>query len=133
MFVLFPALWLALSRARQTDETCICTGVDYLDHETYLIDGTKTGNISFASTFEGACTDVEITPTLQDYDNNQFSCSKITSGPPGSIQVSACSISYANLYSGNWIIVLPHSGTGLVEARSFEIIVSRPLTTSTAP
>ncbi|KAK4175472.1 hypothetical protein QBC36DRAFT_354605 [Triangularia setosa] len=59
MFASFLVPLLALSgrasclNLRQNDDTCICTGADYLDHETYLIDGTKIGNFSFASTFEG--------------------------------------------------------------------------------
>lgn len=59
MIASFLVLWLALSgqalclTSGQSDDTCICTGVDYLDHEIYLVDGTRNGNFSFASTFEG--------------------------------------------------------------------------------
>ncbi|KAK4159998.1 hypothetical protein QBC43DRAFT_168826, partial [Cladorrhinum sp. PSN259] len=109
---------------------CQSTGLDYTDNGSYLIDGSAPGNFSFASIFEGSCSQVLISPTIRDQDNNKvYSCSAISPDPSGSVQISTCSIPYSSLTSGNWQIVVPLSGTTSQDKRSFRLTVTKPPTT----
>ncbi|KAK3315701.1 hypothetical protein B0H66DRAFT_533977 [Apodospora peruviana] len=94
--------WLAQAEDVSDSGACKCIGVDYADSGSYLIDSSVDGNFSFASEFEGSCTDsAAISTSLRDSDgNNTYKCSSISPAPIGSLQISTCDIPYSNLTTG---------------------------------
>ncbi|KAK4463594.1 hypothetical protein QBC42DRAFT_285222 [Cladorrhinum samala] len=136
IFLVNTCLWApALAAAGQAPDSCRSVGLDYTDNGSYLIDGSASGNFSFASSFEGTCEGLQqISPKLRDQDNNkQYSCSPIS---PSGVQISTCSIPYSRLTTGSWQIILPYPGAASSETRSFRLTVASPstvVTTATRP
>ncbi len=80
------AAMLLLSVTAQNDQ-CSCSGLDYVNGGSYLIDGGLQSQFTFNSIFTG-CPDGFITPILVDPSGSQFKCSEIETQPDGSQQSS---------------------------------------------
>ncbi len=50
--LLIPYLWVVLA-AWRAHATCTCTGLDYGNGGSYLIDGSSSDRFTFTSIFEG--------------------------------------------------------------------------------
>ncbi|KAK3361379.1 hypothetical protein B0T24DRAFT_671102 [Lasiosphaeria ovina] len=74
---------------------CQCTGLDYSDSGSYLVDSSTSGNFSFASQFQGNCTDRVASPILRDPDNNEYHCTNIRPTPLGFVQISTWQVKEA--------------------------------------
>ncbi|KAK3380912.1 hypothetical protein B0H63DRAFT_523653 [Podospora didyma] len=111
--------------------SCQCFGLDYSDSGSYLIDASANGNFSFASQFQGNCSDGVVYPTFRDPDSNQYGCSTIHSAPVGSVQISTCGIPYSNLTTGTWSIVIYLPSHNTTITRTFQLTVGVPATVVT--
>ncbi|KAK4149522.1 hypothetical protein C8A00DRAFT_18794, partial [Chaetomidium leptoderma] len=114
-------LWAVLAtlfidvNAQEADQ-CACSGLDYTDGGSYLVDGNSDDEFTFTSVFEG-CFQSTITPILVSPDGYGYECSSIESQPDGIEQASSCAISYSEMSSGPWTI--------LIEAPAHEFTVQR--------
>ena len=64
------------ARAQETGE-CSCSGLDYTNGGSYLIDGTSEDSFTFTSLFQGACFDASITPILISPEGYGYQCTPI--------------------------------------------------------
>ncbi|KAK1760021.1 hypothetical protein QBC47DRAFT_438402 [Echria macrotheca] len=108
-------------------EACQYTAVDYADAGSYLVNGNNDGKFTFATRFDGNCTNSEIKSVLRDPDNHVYSCTAMRPGDPGSIQISQCDIEYYEMQSGIWQIQL-QLPTGTTITRTFTLTVGAPST-----
>lgn len=102
----FVAAILIVPLSAQSNQGCSCSGVDYTNGGSYLIDGTANLNFTFTSVFNGTyclsasfhvcrlltyslgCRDSLVVPVLVDPNGNDISCTTIESQPDNSEQVS---------------------------------------------
>ena len=75
---------LSLLIARSSAD-CVCSGLDYTNGGSYLIDGSSPRDFIFTSQFSG-CDDDTIQPILVSPDGSQFTCSEIRAGEDGQQQ-----------------------------------------------
>ncbi|KAH8896612.1 hypothetical protein GQ53DRAFT_638956, partial [Thozetella sp. PMI_491] len=115
-----PALAQQDQQPSTSPSECYCTGIDYTNGGSYLIDGTANTNFTFTSVFEG-CQDSDVIPVLVDPNGNDFACTTITSQPADTEQVSECNIMYSQMASGTWNVVIQATGFDFVVQRSFRI------------
>ncbi|KAH8897725.1 hypothetical protein GQ53DRAFT_637620, partial [Thozetella sp. PMI_491] len=121
-FTLGALCRLALAETPSTNNaTCQCVGVDYSDEGSYFIDATEQGDFAFTSEFQGNCTDLTITPVLQDAQLREYKCSPIRTSLIGVQQVSTCNIEYSSMTSGLWKIVLAAPKNEWSHTRSFRL------------
>ncbi|KAK0710317.1 hypothetical protein B0T26DRAFT_861652, partial [Lasiosphaeria miniovina] len=109
---------------------CQCTGLDYSDSGSYLVDSSTSGNFSFASQFQGNCTDGVASPILRDPDNNEYHCTNIRPTPLAPV-LSCSDIPYSDLKTGLWAITIYMSPSNLTVTRTFRLTVGVPSTVVT--
>ncbi|AEO63873.1 uncharacterized protein THITE_2015860, partial [Thermothielavioides terrestris NRRL 8126] len=102
---------------------CSCSGLDYTDGGSYLVDGSSTNDFTFTSEFE-ECAQSTITPILVSPDGYGYECSPIESQLDGVEQSSSCAISYADMSSGTWTILIEAPEQNFSVQRQFNITVS---------
>ncbi|SPQ23403.1 1e799c4a-77a1-463b-ba40-6354720574f3 [Thermothielavioides terrestris] len=102
---------------------CSCSGLDYTDGGSYLVDGSSTNDFTFTSEFEG-CGQSTITPILVSPNGYGYECSPIESQLDGVEQSSSCAISYADMSSGTWTILIEAPEQNFSVQRQFNITVS---------
>ncbi|CAI4219286.1 unnamed protein product [Parascedosporium putredinis] len=129
-----PALSVALLAARARAE-CVCLGIDYTNAGTYFIDDTSSESFSFISEFRD-CEAADVTPILVAPDGAEHACSVLESGKDAVGQRSSCDISYADMGSGQWTIVIQGEEFAASFQRRFELKSTAPektvVTTDTA-
>ncbi|KAK1759900.1 hypothetical protein QBC47DRAFT_294018, partial [Echria macrotheca] len=118
----------ATGDAAQTDE-CSCTGLDYTNGGSYLIDGNSEASFTFTSEFDGNCFDASIVPILISPEGYGYTCSAIQSSLVRVEQVSTCNIGYADMNDGSWAIVIQSPDQGFVVQREFNLTAGGVATT----
>ncbi|KAK3940466.1 hypothetical protein QBC46DRAFT_260976 [Diplogelasinospora grovesii] len=109
------------ARDRSTQQ-CTCSGLDYTNGGSYLIDGNSDNNFTFTSMFTG-CLDSIITPILVSPNGDSYPCSTIESQPDDSEQPSQCSISYSQMTTGQWTIIIQAPDFDFTVQRQFNLTV----------
>ncbi|KAK4228650.1 hypothetical protein QBC38DRAFT_414169, partial [Podospora fimiseda] len=104
------------------DDQCSCSGLDYTDGGSYLVDGSSDDDFAFTSVFEG-CFEATIVPVLVSPDLVGYECSPVESQQDGVEQASTCPIPYSEMTSGTWIIVLYVPEQDFVVQREFNITI----------
>ncbi|KAK4168450.1 hypothetical protein QBC43DRAFT_201858, partial [Cladorrhinum sp. PSN259] len=103
-------------------DQCTCSGLDYTDGGSYLVDANSDDDFAFTSVFEG-CFESTITPILVSPDAIGYECSPLESQQDGVEQSSACPISYSEMISGTWIIVLDVPEHDFTVQRHFNLTI----------
>ncbi|KAK3381116.1 hypothetical protein B0H63DRAFT_545490 [Podospora didyma] len=103
-------------------EPCSCSGLDYTNGGSYLIDGTSEHNFTFTSVFNG-CFDSVITPILISPDGLGYLCSPIESQPDGNEQPSECDVTYSQMKGGEWTIVVQAPDYDFTVQRQFNLTI----------
>ncbi|KAK3984688.1 hypothetical protein QBC44DRAFT_252319, partial [Cladorrhinum sp. PSN332] len=101
---------------------CSCSGLDYTNGGSYLVDGNSDDDFTFTSVFEG-CFEATITPVLVSPDAIGYECSPVESQQDGVEQASACPIAYSEMISGMWIIVLDVPEHEFTVQRQFNLTI----------
>ncbi|KAK4107849.1 hypothetical protein N656DRAFT_802294 [Canariomyces notabilis] len=119
---LLASLALFLANAFAQDDECSCTGLDYTNGGSYLIDGNSEEDFTFTSMFEG-CFESTITPILVSPDGDGYECSPLESQPDGVEQASSCPIPYSEMGSGTWTIIIEAPEHNFFAQRQFNLTV----------
>ncbi|KAK1756961.1 hypothetical protein QBC47DRAFT_422042 [Echria macrotheca] len=101
---------------------CTCTGLDYTNGGSYLIDGTSDDDFTFTSVFS-ACGSDTVEPILLDPDGIGYACSTIAMQETGEQQQSSCPIAYSAMKSGTWSIIIQADGQDFQVMRTFQLTV----------
>ncbi|KAK0629299.1 hypothetical protein B0T17DRAFT_491360, partial [Bombardia bombarda] len=115
--------WLAafaVGVLAQETETCSCSGLDYTNGGSYLIDGESEDEFAFTSVFSG-CFDSTITPILVSPEGYGYECSAIETQPDDEEQASHCPIPYSKMSSGAWMIVIQAPDYNFAVQRQFNL------------
>ncbi|KAK3370035.1 hypothetical protein B0H63DRAFT_551973 [Podospora didyma] len=134
-----PWLSLALLALRLTTTVhaaaCSCTGLDYTDGGSYLVDGASNDDFTFTSVFEACDQPDDVHPILVSPDGKQYSCTTIGMELEGQQQQSACDIPYSQMPSGKWSIVIQADNVNFQVIREFQLTVTTPdhITTTITP
>lgn len=72
----------------QEQGQCTCSGLDYTNGGSYLVDGNSDDDFTFTSVFEG-CFESTITPVLVSPDAVGYECTAVESQQDGVEQSSA--------------------------------------------
>src|SRR4051812_3269224 len=96
---------VGLAKAQETTTSCTCTGLDYTNEGSYLIDGSLTSNFTFLSVFSSCAQQDACQPILLGPNNRQYPCTTINMDTTDS-QQSSCGIPYFEMPSGKWSIVI---------------------------
>ncbi|KAK4184665.1 hypothetical protein QBC35DRAFT_391212, partial [Podospora australis] len=106
------------------DGECSCSGLDYTDGGSYLVNGNSDDDFSFTSVFEG-CFDAIITPVLVSPGAVGYECSPIDALEDGVEQASSCPVAYSEMMDGTWIIVLYAPEYDFTLQREFRLVIDR--------
>jgi len=68
---------------------CTCSGLDYTNGGSYLIDGSSDKTFVFTSQFQ-SCNDDTVQPILVSPAGKQYTCSAIKAGDDGQQQSNWC-------------------------------------------
>ncbi|KAM7203054.1 hypothetical protein V8F33_002402 [Rhypophila sp. PSN 637] len=120
--------WLALFPLQALADlgTCRCTGLDYSNGGSYLVDGSSDDPFTFTSMFE-SCGEADIVaPILVDPEGSQYPCTGISMQEDGQEQQSSCEIAYSHMHNGDWTIVLQAETVNFQVVREFRITVTTP-------
>ncbi|KAI1389434.1 uncharacterized protein F4822DRAFT_199988 [Hypoxylon trugodes] len=104
---------------------CSSYGVDYVNGGSYDIDSSSNDNFTFTTMFQG-CNQESVTPLLIDPSGVQHLCSAVNTTPDGEQVTSTCAITYSNMTSGLYKIVI--SGTNIGVQRTIALTVGTPAT-----
>ncbi|KAK4214139.1 hypothetical protein QBC37DRAFT_284496, partial [Rhypophila decipiens] len=133
----FRFTWAALTTLllgvyAQDQPQCSCFGLDYTNGGSYLVDGNSDSNFAFTSVFTG-CIDSSIIPILVSPDGIAYECTSIETQPDNTDQASQCAITYAEMRSGAWTIIIQSQDFDFTVQRQFSLTVgaSNTLTTET--
>ncbi|KAK0708017.1 hypothetical protein B0H67DRAFT_543401, partial [Lasiosphaeris hirsuta] len=121
LWFLLAALVVSVSAQNEIQQGCSCSGLDYTNGGSYLIDGNSDSNFTFTSVFNGACFDATIVPILISPEGYGYQCSVIQSGLDGVEQPSVCDIVYANMNDGSWAVVVQAPEHDFVVQREFNL------------
>ncbi|KAK3361620.1 hypothetical protein B0T24DRAFT_496519, partial [Lasiosphaeria ovina] len=105
---------------------CSCSGLDYTNGGSYLIDGTSDRDFTFTST--GACFASTITPILISPDGFGYQCSPIASND-GDEQPSECGVAYYQMRTGTWSIIIQAPDFDFTVQRQFNLTVGGAVNT----
>ena len=72
---------------QEQEGQCTCSGLDYTNGGSYLVDGNSDDDFTFTSVFEG-CFDSTITPVLVSPDAIGYECTPVESQQDGVEQSS---------------------------------------------
>jgi hypothetical protein len=127
----------AQDNAGATSSSFTCSGLDYTTGGSYLIDGTLNSNFTFLSVFS-SCSEEEDTcqPILLGPNNRQYLCSTITMDDNNdSPKESSCGVTYSQMSSGKWTIIIQADNHDFQVVREFELTVTVPerLTVTVTP
>ncbi|KAK4162809.1 hypothetical protein QBC43DRAFT_240602, partial [Cladorrhinum sp. PSN259] len=114
--------------AGAASSSCTCSGLDYTNGGSYLIDGTLNSNFTFLSVFS-SCSEEEDTcqPILLGPNNRQYPCSPITmDNNSDSPKQSSCGVTYSQMSSGKWTIIIQADNHDFQAVREFELTVTVP-------
>ncbi|KAK3905160.1 hypothetical protein C8A05DRAFT_31034 [Staphylotrichum tortipilum] len=114
--ILFVGAWA------QDNAECTCSGLDYADGGSYLVDGNSENDFTFYSVFQG-CFESTITPILVSPNGDGYECSAINSQPDGLDQASSCAITYSELSTGPWSIIIEAPDYGFLVQRQFNLTI----------
>ncbi|KAL1845243.1 hypothetical protein VTK73DRAFT_821 [Phialemonium thermophilum] len=103
---------------------CTVTGLDYTNGGSYLIDASSDQPFTFTSLFQG-CDEDTIDPILVSPDGQDYVCSGIDTQSNDGRQVSTCPISFNQMTSGEWVIILQAENTDITVQRSFKLTVGQ--------
>ncbi|KAK3328557.1 hypothetical protein B0T19DRAFT_476142 [Cercophora scortea] len=106
--------------------TCTCTGIDYSNDGSYLVDGSDTSNFAFTSVFQSCDETDTIEPILVDPNGRQYNCTTLQIHENGKQQSSSCDIAYSQMSSGSWTIVLQADNVNFQAVRKFRLTVTAP-------
>ncbi|KAK3686115.1 hypothetical protein B0T22DRAFT_483020 [Podospora appendiculata] len=106
--------------------TCTCTGIDYSNDGSYLVDGSDTSNFAFTSVFQSCDETDTIEPILVDPNGRQYNCTTLQIHENGEQQSSSCDIAYSQMSSGSWTIVLQADNVNFQAVRKFRLTVTAP-------
>ncbi|KAK3326200.1 hypothetical protein B0H66DRAFT_617092 [Apodospora peruviana] len=126
---------LSLRQVAADLSTCRCTGVDYSNGGSYLVDGSSSDDFTFTSVFDSCGEADTIEPILVDPEGTQYLCTPISMQVDGQQQQSSCQIAYSQMYNGDWTIVLQADTVNFQVIREFRLTVTTPekLTTTVTP
>ncbi|KAK0619364.1 hypothetical protein B0T14DRAFT_392377, partial [Immersiella caudata] len=102
---------------------CTCTGLDYTNGGSYLVDGTSDAPFTFTSVFQSCVISDIVEPILLDPTGTGYLCSAIYMDAEGEQQQSSCEIGYAEMYTGTWTIVIQADNTDFQVLREFQLTV----------
>ncbi|KAK0754869.1 hypothetical protein B0T18DRAFT_290158, partial [Schizothecium vesticola] len=102
---------------------CTCTGLDYTDGGSYLVDGSSNDDFSFTSVFRSCGQPDTVEPILLDPEGVGYLCTEINMGAEGQQQYSSCQISYSDMYSGTWMIIIQADNVNFQVVREFKLTV----------
>ncbi|KAM7200016.1 hypothetical protein V8F33_004190 [Rhypophila sp. PSN 637] len=123
----FRFTWTALATLllgvyAQDQPQCSCFGLDYTNGGSYLVDGNSDSNFAFTSVFT-ACIDSSITPILVSPEGIAYECTPIETQPDNTDQASQCAITYAEMRSGTWTIIIQSQDFDFTVQRQFSLTV----------
>ncbi|KAM7220448.1 hypothetical protein V8F06_004227 [Rhypophila decipiens] len=123
----FRFTWAALTTLllgvyAQDQPQCSCFGLDYTNGGSYLVDGNSDSNFAFTSVFTG-CIDSSIIPILVSPDGIAYECTSIETQPDNTDQASQCAITYAEMRSGAWTIIIQSQDFDFTVQRQFSLTV----------
>ncbi|KAK5656877.1 hypothetical protein OQA88_4427 [Cercophora sp. LCS_1] len=101
---------------------CTCTGLDYTNGGSYLVDGTNTADFTFTSVFQ-SCGPDTVEPILLDPTGVGYLCTEISMEASGEQQQSSCEIPYSRMISGKWSIIIQADATDFQVIREFTLTV----------
>ncbi|KAL7623435.1 hypothetical protein AAE478_007117 [Parahypoxylon ruwenzoriense] len=124
-----PSLWVMLGlfilRALAAPAACSSYGVDYVNGGSYDIDSSSSDDFTFTTMFQG-CEQESVTPILVDPAGTQYPCSAIDTTPDGEHVTSTCEITYSEMASGLYKIIL--SGDKIGVQRTIALTAGTPTT-----
>ncbi|KAK0727500.1 hypothetical protein B0T26DRAFT_639277, partial [Lasiosphaeria miniovina] len=128
-------LALQLGAATADNSACTCTGLDYTDGGSYLVDGSADGDFTFTSVFSSCSTPDTVQPILVGPNNEQFTCGAIEMQIDDEQQRSSCGVPYSQMSSGTWTIVIQADNTNFQVIRVFQLTVTTAdhVTTTVTP
>ncbi|KAK4210043.1 hypothetical protein QBC37DRAFT_442974 [Rhypophila decipiens] len=120
--------WIALFSLHALADlgTCRCTGLDYSNGGSYLVDGSSDDPFTFTSMFESCGEADTVAPILVDPEGTQYPCTGISMQEDGQEQQSSCEIAYSQMHNGDWTIVLQAETVNFRVVREFRITVTTP-------
>lgn len=129
--------------ALQVSADCSVTGLDYTNGGSYLIDATSDSKFTFTSLFRGMwslsnlcgadtdfwrpdCANDNVTPILISPKGQEFTCSTVTTTANNGEELSTCPVSYNQMSSGVWTIIIQAENVDLAVQRTFTLNVGVP-------
>ncbi|KAK4226383.1 hypothetical protein QBC38DRAFT_325901, partial [Podospora fimiseda] len=104
---------------------CTCTGLDYTQGGSFLIDGSLASNFTFLSQFSSCSEQATCKSFLLGPDNREYHCTEITMDDINT-QLSSCGIKYSDMNSGKWSIIIQAENVDFQVIREFELFVEVP-------
>ncbi|KAK3693253.1 hypothetical protein B0T22DRAFT_532556 [Podospora appendiculata] len=122
ILALLSTIAIAHGQSGTSIQSCTCSGLDYTNGGSYLIDGTLNSNFTFTSVFNG-CFDSIITPILVSPEGYGYDCQPVETQPDDFAQASQCGIAYSQMKSGTWIIIFQAPDFDFTVQRQFNLTV----------